>query len=263
MARRSLSRKVRFEVFKRDHFTCQYCGAQAPDVVLQADHVDPVAHGGSDSLLNLVTSCAACNGGKGATKLDDHSAVEKQRRQVEQLQERREQIDMMVEWQKGLSNLDDYATEQAAKYWDSLTPGWSTNDVGRKMLRKVLRRFSLEEVMVSMRIAAESYIRTAGDPPVCVKDSVELAFGKIGGVCAARDEERRRPHIRRLYWIRGIIRRRWTYVKEHQVLAEMEEALRRGVSLDDLERLAKGTTYWTQWRSRLDELIELAESEVE
>jgi len=29
--RKSLSKKVRFEVFKRDSFQCQYCGASAPD----------------------------------------------------------------------------------------------------------------------------------------------------------------------------------------------------------------------------------------
>lgn len=55
--RRSLSKKKRFEVFKRDSFTCQYCGAKAPDVVLQCDHIKPVSKGGTDDILNLITSC--------------------------------------------------------------------------------------------------------------------------------------------------------------------------------------------------------------
>lgn len=33
--RKSISKKLRFEVFKRDGFTCQYCGRMAPDVVLE------------------------------------------------------------------------------------------------------------------------------------------------------------------------------------------------------------------------------------
>ena len=36
--RKPLSKKIRFEVFKRDAFTCQYCGQMAPDVLLEVDH---------------------------------------------------------------------------------------------------------------------------------------------------------------------------------------------------------------------------------
>lgn len=32
--RTSIGKKTRFEVFKRDSFTCQYCGQKAPDVIL-------------------------------------------------------------------------------------------------------------------------------------------------------------------------------------------------------------------------------------
>ena len=61
---RSLSKRVRFEVFKRDLFTCQYCGATPPGAVLEVDHIEPVAEGGSDDESNLVTACFACNRGK-------------------------------------------------------------------------------------------------------------------------------------------------------------------------------------------------------
>ena len=51
--RKALSKKIRFEVFKRDKFQCQYCGSSAPDVVLNVDHFDPVANGGTNELVNL------------------------------------------------------------------------------------------------------------------------------------------------------------------------------------------------------------------
>lgn len=63
--RTTLSVKTRFDVFKRDAFTCQYCGAHPPDVVLEADHINPVAAGGLNEPDNLVTSCFDCNRGKG------------------------------------------------------------------------------------------------------------------------------------------------------------------------------------------------------
>lgn len=62
--RKPVSKRVRFEVFKRDCFTCQYCGAVPPTVVLEVDHIIPVAGGGSSDESNLVTSCFACNRGK-------------------------------------------------------------------------------------------------------------------------------------------------------------------------------------------------------
>ena len=64
MARKALSKSTRFEVFKRDHFTCQYCGAQPPNVVLVIDHIHPVALGGGNELDNLTTACEPCNAGK-------------------------------------------------------------------------------------------------------------------------------------------------------------------------------------------------------
>lgn len=67
--RKSLSKRVRFEVFKRDAFTCQYCGAHPPAVILHVDHIEAVANGGPNDMDNLVTACEACNLGKGARSL--------------------------------------------------------------------------------------------------------------------------------------------------------------------------------------------------
>ncbi|WP_019652243.1 HNH endonuclease [Variovorax atrisoli] len=67
--RATVSKKLRFEVFKRDAFTCQYCGAHPPNVLLHVDHINPVANGGKNDIDNLVTSCEPCNLGKGARLL--------------------------------------------------------------------------------------------------------------------------------------------------------------------------------------------------
>lgn len=61
---KSVSKRLRFEVFKRDAFTCQYCGAQPPDTTLECDHIDPLARGGKSTLDNLITACESCNRGK-------------------------------------------------------------------------------------------------------------------------------------------------------------------------------------------------------
>lgn len=64
-----LSKSKRFEIFKRDGFTCQYCGQRPPEVVLEVDHIHPQVLGGDDDELNLLTSCFDCNRGKRAKLL--------------------------------------------------------------------------------------------------------------------------------------------------------------------------------------------------
>ena len=64
-----MTKKLRFEVFKRDSFTCQYCGRKVPDVILEVDHIFPKSKGGLDEIVNLITSCFDCNRGKGKREL--------------------------------------------------------------------------------------------------------------------------------------------------------------------------------------------------
>lgn len=66
----TVSRRLRFEILRRDNHTCRYCGAQAPDVELTVDHVIPVALGGGDEPANLVTACEPCNSGKSSVPAD-------------------------------------------------------------------------------------------------------------------------------------------------------------------------------------------------
>lgn len=68
--RKGLSKRIRFEVFKRDGFECNYCGAHPPGVLLHVDHIVAVANGGENDMDNLVTACESCNQGKGARELN-------------------------------------------------------------------------------------------------------------------------------------------------------------------------------------------------
>ena len=51
----------RRNIFKRDHYTCQYCGAQPGSAELTLDHVVPRAQGGVSSWVNCVLACTDCN----------------------------------------------------------------------------------------------------------------------------------------------------------------------------------------------------------
>lgn len=66
----AVSKRLRFEVLRRDNHACRYCGASAPEAKLTVDHVVPVTLGGSDEPSNLVTACEPCNSGKSSAPAD-------------------------------------------------------------------------------------------------------------------------------------------------------------------------------------------------
>lgn len=65
----AIGKRLRFEILKRDGFTCRYCGAKGGEVKLQVDHIKPRALGGSDHPDNLIAACKGCNVGKSAVPL--------------------------------------------------------------------------------------------------------------------------------------------------------------------------------------------------
>jgi 5-methylcytosine-specific restriction endonuclease McrA len=73
---------TRFNVFLRDHFTCQYCGGDFATNELTFDHVLPKSRGGRTSWSNVVTACSPCNLLKG-NKLLRESGMHLQRAPLE------------------------------------------------------------------------------------------------------------------------------------------------------------------------------------
>jgi hypothetical protein len=235
--RQPVSKKTRFEVFKRDMFTCQYCGAKAPEVVLHADHINPVANGGDSGIMNLVTACAACNGGKGARRLDDRSAVERQRAQIEELEARREQLEMMLSWR-------DAAQADAVDVIEALSErigerggGYVPNESGKTSLRKWVKRFSLKELLEALDEAFDHYMTFTGDEPD--KEAWERAFAKIPAIASLRRQAVDKPYMPKLAYIQGILRRRWRMHRENYIPMLESMHLNWEAPLDLLEREAK------------------------
>ena len=61
--------ELRIKVFKRDNYTCRYCGKRGHK--LECDHVIPFSRGGLSVLDNLVTACKSCIRSKGAKSLNE------------------------------------------------------------------------------------------------------------------------------------------------------------------------------------------------
>ncbi|HEU4394835.1 MAG TPA: HNH endonuclease [Planctomycetota bacterium] len=61
----------RRNLYRRDNFTCQYCGSQPGTELLSIDHVVPRSRGGRSTWENCVLACLDCNKRKASRTLDE------------------------------------------------------------------------------------------------------------------------------------------------------------------------------------------------
>jgi len=165
------SRKVRFDVFKRDGFKCQYCGRTPPAVILELDHIIPKSKGGPESIDNYITACFDCNRGKGKHKLDNIpsgisdniESIEEKRRQLKafnRLIEKQER-----EYENGIRSIN--------KIFSDSFPNKKPNDkFSRTSIKRFLSLLPLLKVEDAMMLACSQKL---GDP--------EKALPYFCGIC--------------------------------------------------------------------------------
>lgn len=229
--RKKISASIRFEAFKRDSFKCQYCGRCAPEVVLELDHIEPHSKGGADDLLNLITSCWECNNGKSDRRLSDNTVLQKQRDQLEELQERREQLEMMLKWRSANADIEGDALKAFQEAYEDRVPGWYLNETGLHSARQLIKKFGLQHTLDALDNAAAQVIRI-GKGGRATKESA----GKMFGAIFINTEP---PEVRELYRLRGRIRKRWNHVNDGRCISILRRLLKLGATLEDIE----GRTY--------------------
>ena len=153
--RPALSVKTRFEVLKRDDFTCRYCGRRTPDVVLQVDHVIPVAEGGGDDFDNLATSCWECNSGKGARSLSDTVPLTDLEEKSILLLERERQLREYNEVRRIVREREEDQINELLCYWDDALIGKCKYLPESNSVRGWLQRFCTEHIKRAMQIAID------------------------------------------------------------------------------------------------------------
>ena len=153
-ARKPMSKKTRFEVFKRDGFTCQYCGDHPPKAILHVDHINPVALGGSNHIDNLITSCQPCNSGKSAAPLSDIPQSLQDKAAL--IIEREAQI---KGYQRVMNDkkqrIEDEASEVCDIY-ELFNKGFTLSESAMVTLRKFVDELGVHEVMSSMENACSN-----------------------------------------------------------------------------------------------------------
>lgn len=249
--RKGIGKKLRFEVFKRDSFKCQYCGRVSPDVILEIDHIKPVKEGGTNDISNLITSCNDCNIGKGARLLSDDAVIKKQRKQLEELNERREQLEMMMEWRESLKSIEEDQLIVVDEYLNKET-GSALSDYGKKIYRKLIKKYGIKCVLDAIDDAVLQYLEIVDGEPD--KNSVTKVYDMVPKICYCKIVQDEKLYFKDLLYIRGILRNR-IYCKDHEALKLLEAAHLEGYSINNLREFAKTVKNWTEFQREMYECI--------
>lgn len=173
--RKSIPKRIRFEVFKRDKFTCQYCGRMAPDVILEVDHIKPVSKGGTNDILNLVTSCRDCNSGKTNRELSDDSVIKKQQAQLTELATKSEQLEMLLKWRDSMSDIKHKQIDAIMSYMAKRVDLTLCENI-EPYIRRLIRKYNIDEILDAIDIFSEKYDVDSDNP--------RRMMSLIDGICS-------------------------------------------------------------------------------
>lgn len=253
--RKSLTKKIRFEVFKRDAFKCQYCGRSAPEVILHVDHIKPVSDGGTNEMTNLITSCFDCNMGKKDRLLDDHSMLEKQKKQLEELNERRQQLEMMMQWREEMMSIEEEQLKFACDKWSELlNREYKLNENGISSMRRILKKYGLNDVLDAIETSIYQYTKYKDNK--LIKESVELAWENVEKILAFNKRTEKKPYLKELYYMRGILKNRLAYIHPFYAINLLERAYLAGASLESMHDFVRSVRNWTNFTYELETFIE-------
>lgn len=236
----AISKKLRFEVFKRDLFTCKYCGSKAPDVVLEVDHVVPVASGGKNNTLNLVTSCFDCNRGKGKRELSDTSVMDKQRKQLEDIAEKREQMKMMLKWKQELSNLNEEQVDEIELLLNKKHPKYGLSESGRKKIFSLIKKHGFTSVYDATEEAVRKYYNSKVDE--C--ESFDLCYNKIELII---NYSKMPEDDKKIAYIGGICKNKFSLKNTWDIKPLLKEYAKE-YDLDALQKMIVNNEFSTIWQ---------------
>lgn len=175
--REPISKKLRFEVFKRDVFKCQYCGSEPSKVVLEIDHIHPVSKGGKSNIDNLITACFDCNRGKKdiSLTLSPQNTAEK----LYAIQEKEDQYKALMKLQKSIHARKIKEANKVEEVYSRHFNDWTLTDRFKsKTVLLFISQLGVNKVIDAMESACE---RMHWDEDKAIKYFCGICWRKIKG----------------------------------------------------------------------------------
>jgi len=189
-----VSKKLRFSVFERDDFTCQYCGKNPNehDIVLEVDHGVSVFDGGDNSLENLVTACFDCNRGKGKkTSIKKVKTKSELTEDLRKTKERLEQVKMMSKYYSSKDRLEDAIFNEKHKYIKEILCDYSDG-----LIKKVIGSIKRQEGKNTSVEMIKNALTVTENKFACMDEFIITDFMKyFNGVIRTTKQEEADPSL--------------------------------------------------------------------
>lgn len=235
--RRTIGKRLRFEVLKRDRFTCQYCGRSSDDgTELHVDHIVPVSSGGTNTTENLTTACIDCNLGKSNISLEKEHSAHVSSRQIIQTRNRLAEIisaaDQVFDMESGIfDDIERHIRSVTGKEF------WLSRD--REIAaRTLLQKYDLQKIFCTIILISETY-----------KCPFEL-FDKLGGALFNHSNPTKSYSIH-AYYCKKVLNNRLFYTNDRMCMKLVDQLIGIGGDPQWARGLAKEARSWTDFRDTI------------
>jgi len=243
-------KRIKFEVFEKDSFRCQFCGSRAPNVTLKLLRIQETND--KDTWLNtafLSTSCTNCENKKAGIINDGFISIE-------ELEERLQQLKMLINWRKGMFKIRKQQLENLITYWQNKIPGYEINSDQKKHLLSYMTKYSGDEIRNAMNVACDKFVNFNPDKSYD-HSSVSDAFYKVQEICLQKTEIANSNETEGLNQIHVHLKQNIDGFFDAQRAAQwLTYARSWEVSIEDLIRMAQSVATWTEFAVNIDEMVE-------
>ena len=247
-------KRIKFEVFEKDSFKCQYCGSVAPIVTLQLRRIQEIQQ--SEKWLDtafLSTSCAACEKKQAG---EAENAKRSEFISIDELEERLQQLKMLINWRKGMLKIRKQQLANLVQYWENKVPKSPVDNIQRREILRYINKFSGDEIRAAMDMAADKFLKTEADGSLN-QESISNALHKIPEICAQKTQIANNHETDGLFQINELLKTNITgFFDSRRAFQWLNYARSWEISLDDLTTMASAVTSWTQFSLNIDKMVE-------
>ena len=165
-----------------------------------------------------------------------------------ELNEKQEQLKMLLKWRSGLLKIEQSELNAAIDSWSKLT-GYNLNDCGVNILKKSLKSFGLLSVLNAIDI---SYKYLEYKDGIITKESVEIAFNKIKGICyinSLSDDEKEK--YKAIYGLKMKMRDKYYNLNEKWMAIKISQFIKAGYSIELLRNIIDECDSYREWNDEI------------
>ncbi|MBN1406916.1 MAG: hypothetical protein JW956_03965 [Calditrichaceae bacterium] len=247
-------KRIKYEIFEKDSFKCQSCGMGAPVVTLQLIRIQDTLQ--NDKWLDtafLSTSCKICEKKKSGA---DEKNMQNVFMSIDELEERLQQLKMLINWRKGMLNIRKQQLNKIIIYWEHKIAGFETSNAQKKYLAAYISKYSCDEIQSAMDMAIDKFIKYDDDGNLD-QSSILTAFSKIPEICQTKTEIINAHESDGLQRIHNQLKQTINgFFDPNRASQWLNYARSWEVPIDDLFKMASSVKSWTEFSIQVDKMVE-------